>query len=66
MLIAGCHNCHTPKKLANRGPKLDMSLMLSGHPAQMAPPDVNRQELESKGIAATSTLTAWVGPWGIS
>jgi mono/diheme cytochrome c family protein len=66
VLIAGCHDCHTPKKMGPHGPELDMALMLSGHPAQMPAPDVNRKELESKGIAATSTLTAWVGPWGIS
>ncbi len=40
--------------------------MLSGHPAKMPPPDVDRNEMESKGLAVTSTLTSWVGPWGIS
>ena len=49
-----------------QGPELDNSLMLSGHPAQMPPPDVNRKEMEKKGLVVTSTLTAWVGPWGIS
>lgn len=66
VLIAGCHDSHTPKKMGPHGPELDMSLMLSGHPAQMPAPDVDRKEMESKGIAATSTLTAWVGPWGVS
>jgi hypothetical protein len=32
----------------------------------MPPPNVNRKELESKGLFASNTLTAWVGPWGIS
>jgi hypothetical protein len=32
----------------------------------MPAPDVNRKEMESKGFAVTQTLTAWVGPWGIS
>lgn len=66
VLIAGCHDCHTPKKMGPHGPELDMDLALSGHPAQMPAPDVDRKEMESKGVAATSTLTAWVGPWGIS
>src|SRR5215217_524961 len=48
------------------GPEIDSSLSLSGHPAQMPPPDVNRKEMENKGLAVTQTLTAWVGPWGIS
>lgn len=66
VIIGGCHDCHTPKKMTDRGPVLDSSLALSGHPAQMPPPDVNRKEMESKGLAVTGTLTAWVGPWGIS
>ncbi|MDP3667802.1 MAG: diheme cytochrome c-553 [Sediminibacterium sp.] len=64
--IAGCNDCHTPKKMMSHGPDLDSSLLLSGHPAQMPPPDVNRKEMEKKGLAVTSTSTAWVGPWGIS
>jgi mono/diheme cytochrome c family protein len=66
VLIAGCHDCHTPKKMTDKGPVIDMSLALSGHPANMPPPDVDRAEIESKGLAVTQTLTAWVGPWGIS
>ncbi|CAN5478746.1 hypothetical protein BH23BAC1_BH23BAC1_23580 [soil metagenome] len=66
VVIAGCNDCHTPKKMTAQGPVLDTALWLSGHPAQMPPPDVDRKDLERKGIAATNTLTAWVGPWGIS
>jgi hypothetical protein len=32
----------------------------------MPPPDVNRKEMETKGLSVTNTLTSWVGPWGIS
>jgi hypothetical protein len=64
--IMGCNDCHTPKKMGPNGPELDMSLMLSGHPSKMPPPDVDRKEMESKGYAVTQTMTAWVGPWGIS
>lgn len=66
VLIAGCHDCHTPKKMTERGPEPDFSLALSGHPANMPPPDVDRKDIESKGLAVTQTLTSWVGPWGIS
>jgi len=64
--IMGCNDCHTPKKMGPNGPEPDMSLMLSGHPAKMPAPDVNRKETESKGLAVTNDLTSWVGPWGIS
>lgn len=66
VLVGACHDCHTPKKMGPNGPETDFNLALSGHPAQMPAPDVNRQELESKGLAATQTLTAWAGPWGVS
>jgi hypothetical protein len=66
VLITGCHDCHTPKKMTEKGPVNDMSLALSGHPANIPPPDVDRAEMEKKGLAVTQTLTAWVGPWGIS
>lgn len=64
--IAGCNDCHTPKKMGDHGPVMDSTLLLSGHPAQMPPPDVNRKEMEGKGLVVTNDLTAWVGPWGIS
>lgn len=66
VLIAGCNDCHTPKKMTSTGPEPDFSLALSGHPAKMPPPDVDRKAMESKGLAVTNDLTAWVGPWGIS
>lgn len=66
VLIAGCHDCHTPKKMTEKGPELDFSIALSGHPANMPPPDVDRKEVEQKGLGVTQTLTAWIGPWGVS
>ena len=64
--VSGCHDCHTPKKMTAFGPVLDSTRLLSGHPADMPAPDVNRAEMEQKGLAVTGTLTAWVGPWGTS
>lgn len=64
--IGACNDCHTPKKMTPKGPKDDTELLLSGHPANMPAPDVDRAEIERKGLGVTSTLTAWVGPWGIS
>ncbi len=64
--IAGCNDCHTPKKMGAQGPEIDYTLSLSGHSGQMPVPDVDRKEMEGKGLAVTNDLTAWVGPWGIS
>lgn len=64
--LGGCNDCHTPKNMTAQGPVDDSSRLLSGHPAQMPIPPVDRMEMQSKGVAATQTLTAWVGPWGVS
>jgi hypothetical protein len=64
--ICGCHDCHTPKKMGPHGMELDSSLMLSGHPSQVPCPDVNRKEMQRKGVICTNDLTAWTGPWGTS
>ena len=64
--VSACHDCHTPKKMTDHGPDIDSSLLLSGHPSQLDLPDLNRHELESKGVTATTDLTSWVGAWGIS
>ena len=66
VMSGGCGDCHTPKKMGPMGPQDDSTLLLSGHPAKMPPPDVDRNAMETKGLLATQTLTAWVGPWGIS
>lgn len=64
--VAACHDCHSPKKMTAMGPDIDSSRLLSGHNAQMPDFDINRKEMEAKGIAATQDLTSWVGPWGVS
>lgn len=64
VLISGCNDCHTPKKMGAHGPEMDMSLMLSGHPSQMPAPPVDLKEAQKRNIAVTQDLTAWVGAWG--
>lgn len=64
--IGGCNDCHTPKKMTPMGPVDDSTLLLSGHPEKLPAPDVDRKQMESKGLVVTADFTAWVGPWGIS
>jgi hypothetical protein len=66
VLVSACHDCHTPKKMTAQGPVEDMDLALSGHPANAPDPDVNRKEMQDKGLVVTGDLTSWVGVWGIS
>ncbi len=63
--ISGCGDCHTPKKMTDKGPVEDTSLTLSGHPSQ-APVATLMPDQLAKGMAATYDLTAWNGPWGTS
>ena len=59
-IIAGCHDCHSPKT-----PQFapDMTRPLSGRPATTsAPPQPAQMGL----INASPDLTAWYGPWGVS
>jgi len=61
----GCNDCHTPWKMGANGPEPDMTLFLSGHPAepQLPPPPA----ASGPWIASMSAdNTAWAGPWGIS
>ena len=66
VIIGGCHDCHTPKKMTAHGPVLDSARFLSGHPADMPRIEINRKEVEAKGLAVAMDLTEWVGPWGVS
>lgn len=63
--IGGCADCHTPFKMGANGPEKDKSRGLSGHPEQLklaAPPNLNGDW----NWAGSATMTAFVGPWGVS
>ena len=64
--VGACHDCHSPKKMTPMGPVIDSSVMLAGHMAGSPEPDVNKKEMQAKGLVVTSDLTTWVGPWGTS
>jgi hypothetical protein len=61
----GCHDCHTPMKMGDKGPEPDMTRMLSGHPEGMKLPPAP-EGVGPWGITASLTMTAWSGPWGTS
>lgn len=61
----GCHDCHTPKKFSEKGMALDVSRLLSGHPADEALPPYDLET--AKGyILFSMGLTSTTGPWGTS
>ncbi len=64
--IGGCNDCHTPKIMTPMGPVDDTTSILSGHPEKAPAPDVDRKDIESKGLVITADFTTWTGPWGIT
>ena len=62
-----CNDCHTPWKMGDKGPEMDFSRRLSGHPQELkmpAPPSVAAGG--PWGMVAAATNTAWAGAWGVS
>lgn len=61
--IGACHDCHSPKIFTAEGIAIDTTRLLSGHPAdQQIPPVVQTKDW----VLFNGSLTAFVGPWGIS
>ncbi|TNE80453.1 MAG: diheme cytochrome c-553 [Bacteroidetes bacterium] len=60
----GCDDCHTPKKMTEFGPAPDMEVRFSGHPAEQ--PFKGDYKLTSDYAMFNHSLTAALGPWGIS
>jgi len=63
--VGGCDDCHTPKNFGPKGPEMDMSRRLSGHPAGMEIPLVDTS-LIHQWVYFSHDLTTAVGPWGIT
>jgi mono/diheme cytochrome c family protein len=62
-----CSDCHTPKVFTEQGPLPDETRALSGHPANLALPEIPLDVIgPGKWILFNDHSTACVGPWGIS
>jgi len=66
--LGGCHDCHTPKLMTDKGPALDTKRLLSGFPSSEKVPAVPAGVIGPKswGGLFTNDGTGWAGPWGIS
>ncbi|MDZ7626410.1 MAG: diheme cytochrome c-553 [Ignavibacteriaceae bacterium] len=64
---SGCDDCHTPKIFTEAGPVFDTTRSLSGYQQNESLPPLDISALgQNQWAATTMSLTAWVGPWGIS
>jgi len=68
VVVAGCHDCHSPKVRGPNGPAPHPMKLLSGHQADAGTPPVPAGALAPDRWMAMTTgdMTAWAGPWGIS
>jgi hypothetical protein len=64
--IAGCDDCHTPKKMGPHGPEFDMERRLSGYRMDAPFPSVDSNIIKSGWVLTNMELTGWAGPWGAS
>jgi mono/diheme cytochrome c family protein len=64
--VGGCNDCHTPLKMGPKGPEPDMDRMLSGHPETFPISELPRSSGAQWMMAASTTGTAFAGPWGVS
>jgi len=62
----GCHDCHSPKRMTERGPEEIPELALSGHQAGDSLPAITSELLQSGWMLMSADLTTAVGPWGVS
>lgn len=65
--IAGCHDCHSPKKMNAQGiPEIIEASMLGGFPAERDIMEVDKGALRKNWVLMNEDLTQFAGPWGIS
>jgi hypothetical protein len=65
--VAGCHDCHSPKKMTAQGPEIDSARILSGHQEGSPLPPIDKMALKpGNWVLLAGDLTAAVGPWGLS
>ncbi len=63
---SGCNDCHTPWKMGPKGPEMDMSRALTGHPADLKMPPPPTLPPGPWISVSSATNTAFAGPWGVS
>lgn len=62
----GCQDCHSPKRMGERGPEYIKELAFSGYQATNELLPISQDALEKGWMLMSPDLTAAVGPWGVS
>jgi len=64
--IIGCQDCHSPKRMGERGPEAIEELMFSGYPSERVLPEISTDALQKGWILMNEDFTAFAGQWGVS
>jgi hypothetical protein len=65
--VIGCGDCHTPKKMTDKGPVPDMERFLAGYDASVPLGEYDTALANSgRWAIMKGDLTAAAGPWGVS
>lgn len=64
--IAGCDDCHSPKKMGLQGPEIIPEFRLSGYPSTRPIQKPDSNVVQQGWALFGADLTSAVGPWGMS
>ncbi|MGE5382968.1 MAG: c-type cytochrome [Omnitrophica WOR_2 bacterium] len=64
--IGGCNDCHSPKKITEKGAEVIKETMLSGYPANRPILQPDKAALKKGFALMAMDMTQAVGPWGVS
>jgi Cytochrome c len=66
VMIMGCNDCHSPKKMGPQGPEIIADQMLSGYPSDRPIVKFDSKLIREGFSMFYPDLAAAAGPWGIS
>lgn len=64
--ILGCNDCHSPKRMGERGPEIIPELLLSGYPSDRPVITLDAKLIEQGFGIFYPDMTAAAGPWGLT
>lgn len=64
--IMGCNDCHSPKRMGEKGPEIIPELLLSGYPSDRPLVKFDSPLIKEGFAMFYPDLTAGAGPWGVS
>jgi hypothetical protein len=64
--VIGCADCHSPKKMTEKGPVIDMDRYMMGYDVSQPLPEIPEHVPLGPWIIFNGELTAAAGPWGVS